>query len=330
MNTRQETGGPGLERRQFLKSSALFGAGLFLAGAPVSGAQAQRGAAALLYGEGGITSIAIADDCARLARHASGIEAAVKSVLERSVNREYPGNAALIGGMVPMDADEAVTLLGRFRERWADRGEGDGTEEKLALVMGWMMQQAARRQLRPLYEEAEPSRPGLYPSDMSLYHDAAILRHRSSDVENAGRGVQVEAVAQLFREMAPRILVRFHTLIPDYDDGSGWVDRISGWRHRKETLLHRLAEAYQDPDPEKRRRYVTEPTFYDEEDAVIRVVEALRDGGEPQINVEEAVAASNRSHYAQALIRGYGHLEAASIYFSEGTGEQALRNRLRS
>lgn len=329
MDTEKDQGPFELERRQFLKSSALFGAGLFLTGPTVGATRAESETAALLYGNGGLTSIAIVDDCARLARHADALNSDVTGVLRRSVNHEHPGNAALIGGMAPMDADEAVTLLGRVREDWAQREE-DGTEEKLALILGWMVHQAARRQLKPLHNDGEADQPGLYPSELSLYHDAAVLRHRSRTAPDAGNGQQTQAVARLFREVGPRILVRFHTFIPDYDDGSGWVGRMSSWRHEKESLLHRLAEAYQNPDPEKLRRYVTAPNFYDEDDATIRVARTIQNGEEPPMTVDKAVSTTNGSHYAQALVQGYGHVQAAGEYFAGEMEALALRDRLRS
>jgi hypothetical protein len=286
----------------------------------------------VLYGDGGLTSIAIADDCIRLARHAEGIDSTIKDVLRSNVDQELPGNVALLGGMAPMGADDAVDLLERIRQRWEGREDGDRTEEKLALVLGWMAHRAARVHLRPLHAELEPSQPGLYPSEVTLYHDAAVLRHRSGRVENAGAPSSVDSLAQLFREMGPRILIRFHTFIPDYDDGSGWVERMATWRHEKESLLQRLAQAYQAPDADKLRQYVTEPNFYDENDAVIRAAHALQRGEEPPLRAEQADAAatSDQSLYAQALIQGYHYLQEASDYWRGVSSKEALLDRLRS
>jgi hypothetical protein len=234
--------------------------------------------------------------------------------------------------MAPMGVDDAVDLLGRIRQRWEGREDGDRTEEKLALVLGWMAHRAAREHLRPLHAELEPSQPGLYPSEATLYHDAAVLRHRSGRSANGDNGQPVDPIAQLFREMGPRILIRFHTFIPDYDDGSGWVERMAAWRHEKESLLHRLAQAYQAPGAEKLRQYVTEPNFYNENDAIIRVAHALQRGEEPPLRAEQAAAAatSDQSLYAQALIQGYHYLQEASGYWRGDLSQEALLHDLSS
>lgn len=46
------------------------------------------------------------------------------------------------------------------------------------------------------------------------------------------------------------------------------------------------------------------------------------------MSIDQAASASNQSHYAQALARGYRHLEAASGYFSGTLDEQAVLDRL--
>jgi len=136
---------------------------------------------------------------------------------------------------------------------------------------------------------------------------------------------RVDAVARLFREMGPRMLIRFHTLIPDYDDAAGWIERLAAWRNEETHIMRRLAEAYQAPDPEKQRRYVVEPNFYDAGDTVIRVARALQHGAEPPVRVDEAVAAATRdqSHYAQAVAAGYRHLQAAHDYLRGAINQAA-------
>lgn len=295
-------------------------------------ARAERAAVPMLYGDGGLTAIAIADDGMRLVRHAEGIDPTIKDVLRCNVDQELPGNIALLGGMAPMDATAAVNLLERIQQSGETHEEGDHNEEKLALVLGWMAHRAAREHLSALHAELEPSQPGLYPSEVTIYHDATVLRHRSGRAADAGDRSSVGSVAQLFRELGPRMLTRFHTLIPDYDDGSGWIDRLSAWRHEKESLLQRLAQAYQAPDAEKLRQYVEAPNFYDGGNAIIRVAHALQQGEEPPVRVGEATTASadGQSRYAQAVHQGYRYLEAASGYFGGSMSKQELLRQLTS
>lgn len=319
------------ERRSFLKRSTVLGAGVFLAGGRAAFHPAPAGAAPVLYGDGGFTAMAIIDDSLRLVRHAAAFSESFQSVLRHDVNEEQAGNVALLGGMVPMDVEDAVRLLGRLREDGTDSEEERTTEQKLALVLGWIAHRAARRQIKPLHEAAEPMRPGLHPSEVTLYHDATVLRHRSARRED-GNERRVDAVTRLFREMGPRMLIRFHTLIPDYDDAAGWIERLAAWRNEEAHIMRRLAEAYQAPDPEKQRRYVVEPNIYDDGDAVIRVARALQREAEPPMRVDEAVAATTRdqSHYAQAVAAGYRHLQAAHDYVRGASAEQDVRERLRS
>jgi len=326
----QENTPPSWERRRFLKRSTVLGAGVFFAGGRAAFHPASAGAAPVLYGDGGLTAMAIIDDSLRLMRHAGTLSEPFRGVLRRDVNKERTGNMALLGGMVPMDVEDAVRLLGRFREDGTGSEEAS-TEQKFALVLGWIAHRAARRQIKPLHEAAEPIRPGLHPSEMTLYHDATVLRHRSAR-DDAGPDQQVDGGARLFREMGPRMLIRFHTLIPDYDDAAGWIERLAAWRNEEGELMQRLAEAYQAPDPEKQRRYVEEPNFYDESDAVIRTARALQDEAEPPWRVEEAVAATthDHSHYAQAVAAGCRHLQAAHDYVRGARTEQDVRDQLQA
>jgi len=141
---------------------------------------APDGAAPVLYGDGGFTAMAIIDDSLRLVRHAAAFSESFQGVLQRDVNEEQTGNMALLGGMVPMDVEDAVRLLGCPREDGIDSEEERAAEQKLALVLGWIAHRAARRQIKPIHEAAKSMRPGLHPGEVTLYHDATVLRHRSA------------------------------------------------------------------------------------------------------------------------------------------------------
>lgn len=341
-----------LDRRDFLRSSALAGFALpFLGGFPLPVLPGARTAARAAMAPGGLAGMAATADGLRLLRHSGApVAPALRESLGADVNLPLAGNMALLGGMMPASVDQLCDLVGRLRTRWPERQgaqEEEGGEEEaflpetLALAAGWVLHRAAHAKLKAVHDAAAD------PDEARLYHDAALLRAWSGHAPGAAPEAEVpaEEVATLLRLVVPRTLIRFHTLVPDYDDGAGWVTRLAAWRDHHADWSQRLAAAYAQPDPAKLERYVAAPNFYDPADPIIEQAALLREaptvevggaeeGEEGEVKEEartvEVPSAPGGSLYAQALRQGLDGLMAISAYLEGEASKADLRERIAS
>lgn len=275
-----------------------------------------------------VTHTAVVDDCARLARRWSAVCPPFQRVLER--HHEF----ARLGGLTRAGDNHTPRLLRDLREAWADGGSDETARRKLAFTLGWLCHRAADRQFKPVFRATDPDCPRS-PTDCSVYHDAFILRALYGGGERepycgAIEARDVDALEDALRSLWQRALVAIHTFIPDEEDVHGWLERLFAARQRFRVDLRRYAEALANPDPQKVRRFIEEPGFYDAADPLIRLARDIQDGqaGE-NMDIEGAIrSASSGSQYAGALARGLSYLRAASDYFERRVGEQELRELL--
>ncbi len=281
-----------------------------------------------------ITHTAITDDCSRLAVHAPGICEEFKQAL--SEHRDV----ARLGG-IARGADEfTVGLISRFRDACAAAGRlDDAVARKLAFTLGWLCHRAADRQMKPLFRRLDPDCE-LSPTDCSIYHDVFLLRevygegreHYSADLLEptleqmpGAEGLDADEVEELFRAMWQRALLGLHTFIPDHGDVEGWISRLIATRQTYRVDLQRYAEAHAKPDPQKVRRFIEEPNFYNPKDPIIRLARSIQRGEPEDMDVVKAVEAGfSQSQYSRALARGYIYIESATQYWDYYIDEDRL------
>ena len=279
----------------------MAGLGVAVAGCAASTPLLSPAAATAPPAGSGLTAIAAVDDAVRLARHDVRASETTRRVLGQNVNLESPGNVALTASGLRVAPEAVVGMIARYRDG-RPHDDAEAADLRLAFALGWLAHRAARAGLAPAYAGAAPD-----PAERAAYHDAAVLRGRSA---SAAPGGAVDPVERLFQEFGGRMLTRFHTLNPDYDDVPGWVGRLADRRRERFAFLARLARAYQAPDPDKQRRYVTDPNVYDPDDVAVRAARALQAG--TAATVDPAVSeADGPSLYARAVGRGYANLMAA-------------------
>ena len=305
-------------RRDFLKISALLGAGTVLLGrVPLLATPAPaRGRL------GTLTALALADDTLWLARRAPALVPALQESLVFGINvfEPLPGNAAFFGQLMPAKLADVVDLLSEARDRWPNRSADDHLDLKLALITGWLVQRAGEYVIGPVLAQTAD------PAEASTYQDAAIVRARSA--HRSGQATEAE-VAALLREMVPRTLTRFHTLIPDYDDAEGWVLRLQEWRTAHADMIERYARAFADTRSDQYRRYVVEPNFYDAHDAALDLADRVRHGAaEEQIDLQPIVESQHASLYGKALAQGIGHLLSMNAYLQGALDNQSFEAHL--
>ncbi len=280
-----------------------------------------------------ITHTAVMDDGARLAVHSGEICEAFKQVLKSKIN------ICRYAAMTRSGDQFTVSLLRALRDRWPRRRPGDLAEEKLAFLLGWRCHLAADRTFKPVYRILQPEHYQTSddedgePSDVSIYHDVVVFREvydcgRAEpfgtsaldyrlETHPAARGMPVRALERIVLPLWQQSLVAIQTV----KDGAHFqVHRVT---------VQRYAAAFYNPDPDKLRRYILEPNFYNPRDPLIALARSIQRGAPRRdIVLKDALAgAARQSQYAQALERAYRYLHAASEYFTGKIDERELQVR---
>lgn len=285
-----------------------------------------------------VTHTGVLEDCFRLMRVAAEICDAFKEVAQTQI--EF----ARFGGVTRSGDRFTVQLLTDFRSRWANRKPADKLEPKLAFVLGWLTHRAADRQMKPVFREVDAGGTQS-PSDCSVYHDAFVFKevyaggqaspYSTATFEAGMQSLPVAAafdvadVEAFFQALLQRALIGMHTFIPDRDDIESWIEKLATIQQQFYVDNERYASAIHKPDPEKVKRFITDPNFYDRDDPIIAAARGIQRGeGVTAAHVKDAAEAEAKSHYAQALRMGYGYLCAASDFFTSDMAPEALKERL--
>lgn len=280
-----------------------------------------------------VTHTAVMDDGARLAIHSQEICPDFQAVLRDKIAICRYTAMTRSGDLF------TVRLLRAVRDHWPRRRPGDLAEEKLAFLLGWRCHLAADRTFKPVYRQLQPEyylrgddeRGGA--SDVSVYHDVVVFR----EVYDSGRAEPFVPSALDFRlethpasgAMPVRALERLVLAL--------WQQQLLRIQSRRDAThfqSHRIdvlryAAGRHFPDPDKMRRYILEPNFYDPRDPLIALARSIQRGSpRADISLKDALAAApQQSQYAQALERAYRYLHAASEYFLGRIDERELEAR---
>jgi hypothetical protein len=289
-----------------------------------------------------VTHTAVVEDCFNLMFVTDKICNAFKEAGRNHIQFSQFGSVTRSGDKF------TIPLLDNYRADWDNRKDKEKLGYKLAFVLGWLCHRAADRQMKVVFREAEPESRE-FPTDCSIYHDAFIFHrlyenndhtpfpYRTAHFENnmaslpAAAAINVNDAADTFRVIWQRLLLEMQTFVadPDIDNVEGWFDKLHA-KHQEQTIqLERYAEAVVAPVPDKVKRFIVDTHFYNEEDAIIQLCQALRQGAKPsQEEVETAYAAEPTSHYAHAVKMGYGYLRSASAYFMGEIDQDTLKDQL--
>ncbi len=238
-----------------------------------------------------------------------------------------------------------IDLLERYRTSWPG-GSGDSGADtlgaKIAFILGWLCHRATDRQFKPVFRSFDPEGK-LSPTDCSVYHDAFLFRElymneaefspsmfeRNMDSVAASKVVDAPSLLELFRVSLKRILIEMHTFIPDQEDIDGWLEKLHSLQQTFYVDSERYAEVVARPDPEMIRRFIEEINFYDRSEPFLVLTRNLRNGKETTNDqLESALTAGTKSHYAQAVQRSFQYIEAASLFFEDDLDRDGLSERL--
>ncbi|MBN2091078.1 hypothetical protein JW964_15805 [candidate division KSB1 bacterium] len=302
-----------INRRNFMKSMLASSASLALAQS-LNLTGCAKPHTVTIPDLGGLTTFALLDDCACLAVQGNLVSPRVANLIHFDYNLAAPANLSRMGFMIKASPMEVLALFNKLKPTLLEASPGkysktdkNDSDDKpariLALLSGWLMASGIRTIIQPLYLDAKKS-DSSSPPEMSIYHDMFVLKQIAPG-ENPTAANSTN-LASLFNGMVPRMITRTHTLTPDYDDGEGWILRISTWRDKTIELMNRYAEVYLNPDSQKMDKYILKSNFYYPDDPIIQLTRKLQNGFSASSNETEQVIRDpqNKSLYAQALALG--------------------------
>ncbi|AHM60262.1 hypothetical protein D770_10025 [Flammeovirgaceae bacterium 311] len=309
-------------RRGFLKTSALISGGMFFM--PASFWQSAFMAPAGPLGAR-LAPIAMADDVFGLVMGSMQMPADFRKALTTNLNEHLPGNTARLARNFPDAGGNAVALLKIGRESMESKDELG--EEKLGLALGAIAYNAVNNSLAACKSKQQGSKP-----DAGVYLDAAVLKAMNGMEPGQQLGGDSTALSSLFKEMVPRVLTRFHTLIPDDDDAQNWVLRVYSWRNEMDSYFDELAKAYMQPDQKKINGINSKSGFINTADALYREARSMhKDSNQNAVAIKTALEkAKGQSLYTKTLASGYSAIEAAAAFYEQEIDEQELVRRLKS
>ncbi len=262
-----------------------------------------------------ITHTAVCDDCLRLMSQMPEICDAFKQSAADHLD------IAQLGAVTRSTDTFNPGLLKRLRDDWDKRQPKDNFELKLAYSLGALCHRAADRTMKPVFVEAAPD-DKQSPKDVSIYHDVFLFREVYKEGVEKPYSPEMFAIKTQFEEhfriLVQRALLSIHTFIPDRSNAEAWLDKLFSLRQQFYVEIARYAEAYNNPDPEKTRKYIVDVNFYDADDDLIRLARAAQSGEATDGDAVKKALASGKSEskYDQALVRGMGYLTAANSFFT--------------
>lgn len=311
-----------INRRNFIKSSALGSAGILLGSSMAANAtDFFRQPMVSNKGIGGLVPVSLIEDVNLLLLRSGNFKGHSEFALASDLHNRPapPGNKGRIASVLPVQDKKLLQLLSIIR----NDQELNSRIEKIAIAFGWIGNNAVAKYIKPVYGDNLSEEEVL---EVQCYHDAELIKEISG-IETTK--VKEEQLASLFHEILPRSLTRVHTLIPS-DDGPAWVNRISAWRVDNKSYLKNLAMVMIQPNKSKKLNYVDTPNFYSSSDSIIKYCRNLRKGIDvkPEM-IKNAVAESAAgSLYAKALSQSYLNIVAANDYLNGNLNESELENKL--
>jgi hypothetical protein len=290
-----------------------------------------------------ITHIAVYEDCARLSLHSKRINEAFKASL-----REFP-DMGLLASASRGNHLIAVPIIEQAKALSARQTNTKENKMKLAAAVGWIAHRAADLQTKPLVKKYNPG--GDKKDDESeneIYHDAVTwdkvygggktnsispevwfspaVMEEGMKSHPAASAINVDETELLFSLLIKRSLLEQHNFMRQEKDLEKWLANFFDNRQHFSEDFRVYIEAYQNPAPEKMKRYIQDVNFYNEQDELIRLARSLQQGkAAPGIDLDTAFEkAKSQSHYAQALRRGMHSMFTASAYYEDKVTKEAL------
>jgi hypothetical protein len=310
-----------LRRREFMKIGALLASSMML---PNLGYPQKQNVKEdwPLMAHNYLTPFLLMDCVSRLGQGSGFIHASLKHCISPDIRFIVPGNAFRIGGLAPFSRQEIMASLNDFKATWNSGSQNQAKSQQLALLAGGLCHGGILNELKKAdhFQEVSPSGN----LEHRIYQDGKVIREYLTSGNQMGLEEEKD-LHGLFREMIPRTLVRFHTIMPDDEDAAGWVRKTAKWREQTDLYFGELATAIANPDDGKLEKYIKSPSFFDGSEPIIQRVSYFAKISE--LNTKEAERLISRSAdgsvFGKALAKGYQMLMDLNDYLS---GEQSMES----
>jgi hypothetical protein len=297
-----------------------------------------------------ITHMAVSEDAARIALVSDRIAGAFKTSIRNHMD------VIRLGGMTRQGDSHTLSFMDYVKENWETRTDEGYVEEKLAFLIGWRGHQAADQRFKGEYRALDRdhyTQNRQSPSDTSIYHDIVVFHEVYGsgkevplspstldyrlETHPAFNALEMNSLEKLIVPVQQRQLLELQAYVDD-DEGFGkWVGLTVGGGDERRRMqrfridMERFYSARNKPSVDRMRRFIAEPNFYNRDDHLIKLARAVQKG-EPDSSIDlngALHAAKDQSQYAQAVMRGYEYIEAASDYFEENIDSDTFLYRSR-
>ena len=265
----------------------------------------------------GILPVTFINDCSLLLLESKILPEDLQKSLTANINLNLPGNLSRIAAAMYFSDEQILHMLKDLVQKWKERTPELKLEHKLSLYLGWFIYSSIQDGLGDLYHKLIDK--GFHYNDIRICHDSYLMRQFVEKMPDENIP-DPEEILDLTNIMLPRMITRLHTLKPDPDDGTEWVNRMATWRRENYQVMTKFASAMVKPDQEQIDLFIVKPGFYNPEDPLISIVRNLQRGESLEKDRILSVVENSpgKSLYAKSLALGFKRVVLTGNYF---TGE---------
>ncbi len=257
----------------------------------------------------GIMPIAAIIDCSKILMASQALNGEFTNLITGDINRQIPGNLSRIGSCIPFEDDLMLNYFEHLKKAWDPASDVD--QKKASLLLGWLIFHPLQKAMSEVYGKLIDQ--GYHYDAITTYYDTFLFKQISGQ---QGTVQLSESSAQnLFNTLATRMITRVHTMKPDYQDGPGWVVRMSDWRISNKEKMNQYGSLFIEDDQEKFNHFIKRYNVYNPEDRLIQLVRNEKSSLNSESVDKLILSDPGNSIYTKSLVRGYKNVVAAEQFF---------------
>lgn len=283
-----------------------------------------------------ITHIAVYEDCTRIMKHKPD---RFTKAFHNAIQTSYDTGMFCSGSRG--NHLYAIPILEKNREIYGSSKYSNAEIEQVAGAVGWLTHRAADLEMKPMFKKINSlDNNMLIENECQMYHDAVVYKYVyqggkiSTDSPNeridesvlahqmnanpASQHLYIDHFEELMTHNYVAQMVEQCLFTEELNDINTFTEKLVTSSQDLYEDLRIYIRAYENPEPYKIQGYINNYNIYDPEDPLILFVRYVQENGKahPEIDIDAALKeASNQSHYARALRRGFDYVAALSDFF---------------